>query len=190
MDVYKLRDDLRGDYRSLIMAVGDPTEFNRRFDGTPMKRPWTDVTIEWTDDQSQFPKPDFPQLSSTSIPIFSSRAIDALRDLLERNGEILPTTCGGDQLFFFNVTRVIDAFDESNSEVIRYRATSEIARVARYFFLEERLAGAVIFKIPQFPVSRVFVTDPFVERVRSTGLTGFWFPRLWSPDPKALLEYG
>ena len=80
------------------MPVGDLNEFNRRFDGTPMKRPVTDVTIAWGPETTHLPKGDYPHLL-LSLPVFSLRAVEALRDLLEGNGEILPTTCEGDQLF-------------------------------------------------------------------------------------------
>jgi hypothetical protein len=187
MEVYELYPDYRDECRRLTMPAGDLDEFRRRFEGTPMKLPWTDVTIGWVA-ESSLPKGDFLHLV-LGLPIFSSRAINVLGDLLEGNGEILPTTCEGDQLFFFNVTKVIDALDESRSEVIRFDGRSEVMRVARYAFFSEKLTGAVIFKIPQFLTGRVFVTDPFVERVRSTGLRGFGFPRLWSTDATATIDW-
>ena len=188
MNVYRLYSNCKNEYRSLKMVVGNVGEFLRRFDGTPMKRPWTDVLIGWDPETNRFPKGDYPHLV-LSLPVFSSRAVDALGDLLEGNGEILPTTCEGEQIFFFNATKVIDALDESNSEVIRYHGSTEVMRVETCAFFKEKLTGAVIFKIPQFPVGPVFVTDPFVERVKSTGLKGFWFPRVWSTDETATIDW-
>jgi hypothetical protein len=120
------------------------------------------------------------------VPAFSSRAMRALRDLLEGHGDILPTTIEGEKYFLFNVTKVIDALDEANSEVIRYVGTSKILRIPRYAFFVEELSEAAIFKIPHF--YRIFVTDQFVERVKSAGLKGFWFPRLWSTDKTAVID--
>ena len=71
---------------------------------------------------------------------------------------------------------MIDALDESNSEVIRFDDCARLMRVDRYAFLSDKLKGSVIFKIPQFPTERVFVTNHFVERVKATLLKGFWFP--------------
>jgi hypothetical protein len=187
MDVYALFPDYQDECRRLAMPVGDLNEFLRRFDGSPMKRPWTDVRIGWVP-ESRSPKGDFVHLM-LDLPVFSLRAIEALGDLLQGYGEILPTSCEGEQLFFFNVTNVIDALDESNSEVIRFHGRPEIMRIARYAFFKERLTGAPIFKIPQFLTGRVFVTDPFVERVKSTELKGFGFPRLWSTDETATLDW-
>ncbi len=86
------------------------------------------------------------------------------------------------------MTKVIDALDESNSEVIRFDGTSKVMHIGRYTFFREKLLDALIFKIPQFPASHVFVTDPFVDRVESTKLKGFWFPRVWSAVETAIIE--
>jgi hypothetical protein len=183
MDVYQLRGDY-GKYRDLLVRFPFVTDFADRFDGAPMKRPWSDVRLEW-DPDSESPKPDFNELFP--VPTFNSRAMDALRDLLEGHGEILPTTCEGEQLYFFNVTRVIDALDEASSRVDRYLGRNEISTVDGYVFFAEKLTSVVIFKIPFFG-ARVFVTDPFVERVKSTELTGFWLPRVWSTDKTAIID--
>ena len=87
------------------------------------------------------------------------------------------------------MTKVIDALDESNSEVIRFDHIPEVMRIERYTFFVEALTQAVIFKIPQFRTGRVYVTDLFVERVKSTGLRGLRFPRLWSTDKTANIDW-
>jgi hypothetical protein len=67
--------------RGLIMSVGDLFEFARRFNGVPMKRLWTDVTIGWDPDMLKLPKGDFPSLV-TNVPVFSRKAATTLADLL------------------------------------------------------------------------------------------------------------
>ncbi len=183
MDVYQLYDDCAGNYRDLHVVAPKLGDFIDRFDGTPMKRTWTDVRMEW-DPKSRSPKGDFGLV--VVVPIFNAKAMDTLEDLLDGNGEILPTSCEGEPWFFFNVTRVIDALDESRSEVCRYLGSTEIRDINKYVFFEEKLTGIAIFKIPQF--YKVFVTDPFIERVKSTGLEGFWFPRRWSTDKTAIID--
>jgi hypothetical protein len=180
-NVYQLEAD--ADHKALRMIVGDLSEFVGRFDGTLMKQRWTNVTLGW-DPEDAGPKGDFPWL--LDVPVFSSRAMRALRDLLEGHGEIIPMTIEGEEYFLFNVTKVIDALDEVNSEVIKYFESPKIMRIPRYIFSAEKLSGVMIFKIPNF--YRVFVTDPFIERVKSAGLKGFWFPRLWSTDKTAAID--
>ncbi len=178
MKVYMLDAD-SDRYKSLVMITGDLFEFARRFNGRPMERPWTDVKIGLAPDANSFPKGDFPSLIP-DVPIFSRKAVIVLGDLLEGNGEALPITCDSEEYFLFNVTRVVDVLDESNSEIVRFEGSSRVLNIRDYAFFGERLFGLVVFKIPQD--SNVFVTDIFVKRVKSEGLKGFWFPRVWSSE--------
>ncbi len=178
MKVYLLRAD-SDHYESLIMPGGDLYECARCFNGKPMKKLSTDLRIK--KDPRRLPKGDFPSLIP-NVPVFSPRAVETLRDLLEGNGEILPVMSSGDRYFLFNVTRVIDALDEPNSEVIRFEGCSKVLNIRSHSFYEEKLFGMVVFKIPQVVTMDVFVADPFVERVHSAGLKGFWFPLVWSND--------
>lgn len=177
MRVYTLRAD-SDRYRSFIMPNGDLYEFAGRFEGTPVKCP-PKGRIEVDPDSYSLPRGDFPSLLP-SIPIFSLRAISALGDLLKGNGEVLAIKCDGEEYFLFNVTRVVDALDESNSEIVRFKGTSRVLNIRNYVFFKEKLPGLAIFKIPQD--SAVFVTDKFTDRVRSARLKGFWFPLAWSSE--------
>lgn len=178
MKVYVLGAD-SDRYESLIMPGGGLYEFAGRFNGSPMKNSVSDAKIK--KDPRRLPKGDFPSLIP-NVPVFSRRAVEALRDLLEGHGEILPVMISGDEYFLLNVTRVVDALDESNSEVIRFEGSSKVLNIRSHSFYEEKLFGIMIFKIPQVITMDVFVTDAFVERVRSAGLKGFWFPLVWSSD--------
>jgi len=178
MKVYMLRAD-SDHYESVLMPGGDLYEFAGRFNGRPMKKLGNDPKIK--KDPRRLPKGDFPSLIP-NVPVFSRRAVEALRDLLEGHGEILPVMISDDEYFLLNVTRVVDALDESNSEVIRFEGSSKVLNIRSHSFYEEKLFGIMIFKIPQVITMDVFVTDVFVERVRSAGLKGFWFPFVWSSD--------
>lgn len=52
-------------------------------------------------------------------------------------------------------------------------------RVLKYAFFGDKLGGATIFKIPQFPRSEVYVTDAFRNLVIDNGLLGFKFVDVW-----------
>ena len=99
---------------------------------------------------ARLPKGDYPFLV-LGLPVFSRRAIEALGDLLEGNGEILPTTCEGDEIFFFNVTRVIDALDESDSEVIGFDGSSEIMRYREIHLFQGKTSGCFDFQDSAIP---------------------------------------
>ncbi|HMK34583.1 MAG TPA: DUF1629 domain-containing protein, partial [Desulfomonilaceae bacterium] len=76
---------------------------------------------------------------------------------------------------------VVDALDEPRSEVERFDS-GRIMSIEEYSFIEERLLGVVVFKLPQRPLGWPYVTDPFVERVQAAKLKGFRFRPVWSSD--------
>jgi hypothetical protein len=137
---------------------------------------WKPIEVEFIDDDlnARLPEGDFPTLGIT--PTVSQRAVDVLLDLLVENGELLPLLSKEGSYYAYHVTRVVDAFDEAESELKRF-SDGAIMRVTRYAFRPERLAGMSIFRVPQ--LSQVFVTEIFVERVIKAKLTGFEFVEVW-----------
>ena len=179
MRVYYLRG-VPDIYRGVLVTRGKHTDFVKRFSGNPIVHPLPDVTIEWDPTALRFPKGDYPALDANT-PIFTRRAVTALADLLERNGELIPISVSGEEHYLFNVTRVIDALDESRSSAVRFD-DGRIIYVKVHYLFADRIRDAPIFKIPQTVDSDVFVTDEFVTRVESARLKGFLFPFLWSLD--------
>jgi hypothetical protein len=179
MRVYMLRAD-SDRYKSFIMPQGGLYEFASLFKGTPIKR-LPKLSIALDPDSHSLAKGDFPSLLP-SIPIFSARAVELIEDILKDSGELLPIRCGPETYFVLNVTRIIDALDESNSEIIRFEGSSRILNIHDYVFVKERLVDIMIFKIPQMTDHNIFVTDQFLKRVKSARLKGFWFPLLWSSE--------
>jgi hypothetical protein len=177
MNVYLLRADSNR-YRGLILTRGDLFEFANRFDGTLMKRPWADVKFGWDPDMLSKPKGDYPSLIP-SVPVFSRAAVAALRDLLEGAGEILPVKIAREEYFLHNVTRIVDALDESHSILHRFD-DGRVFHDEEHSFFGDKLDGVSIFKVPQMPDLSIFVTDVFVKRVKQAKLKGFWLPLLWS----------
>jgi len=177
MNVYILDADVNR-YRGIYYLNSENiVEFNRRFNGTPMRKTWRGQD-KFAFIPERLPKGDTPGLSS-HIPVFGSRAVETLADLLEPNGELLPIACDGEQYFLFNATRLVDALDEANCEVERF-SDGGILDITRYSFFQKKLEGVIVFKLPQKPLWSVYVTDPFVERVKAAGLKGFKFPHIWS----------
>lgn len=179
MNVYILDADVEK-YLSIYYSNSDDiVEFNRKFDGSSLKKSWTGKE-EFEFGRDRLPKGDTPGLSS-HIPVFSPRAVEMLADLLKDSGELLPITCEGEDYFLFNVTRRVDALDEDASVLERFD-DGDILRIVRYCFKEDKLIGVNIFKLPQEPLSYPYVTDAFVRRVENSGLKGFEFRLVWSSD--------
>jgi hypothetical protein len=179
LNVYTLRADVNN-YRGIYYVNSDDVvEFNRRFDGRSLKKLWTGRE-EFKFVPETLPRTDFPGLS-THIPVFSYKAVEALSDLLGDNGELFPITCDGEEYLLFNVTRIVDALDEANSDIERF-SDGHIMDVNRYAFYPQRLFKANVFKIPQAVLMDVFVTDRFADKVKTAGLRGFEFRLAWSSD--------
>jgi hypothetical protein len=189
MRVYELGSDVEH-YRSMGLATKRAFwRWHQRFDGTPLKRYWTGKE-KFKYDQLDLPKGDTPG----TLPgiAFSLKAVIALADFLEPNGELIQIRCQKDTLFLYNVTRLVDALDEENCDVDRFD-DGRIMFISRYSFFEDRLHGEVLFRLPRQRLWYPCVTDPFVLRVKEAGLKGFRFRLVWSteeeldPNPAAAI---
>jgi hypothetical protein len=194
MNIYELcRID---DVREIICPKKEDRYFEMdHFDGKPMRAIWrpieykVNVVPKERYDGWKYPPSD---VYAGSEVIFSRKAVDALYDILEANGEILPLIFEGkeNEYFAYNVLTVSNAVDEEKSEIDRH-PDGDFSHVVRYEFDPTQVAGLTIFKAwlnksPRVPNSHtcesvdVFVTDPFVKRVQEAGLFGFDFRLKWS----------
>jgi hypothetical protein len=113
--------------------------------------------------------------------VLSRRALDVLLPHIGNLGQVLPLAFDEAEYAFFNVTNVVDALDEAQSE-LKYFSDGSFHRVLRYAFKPEAVRDQLLFKIPQQPGNFAFVTDRFVEIVRANGLTGFGFDKKWTDE--------
>lgn len=126
---------------------------------------------------------DFPSIN-LDIPAFSRRAVEALRDLLEPNGELLSLISDVGEFFAYNVTTVADALDADRSEVTWGHDRLYASRIHRYEFDPDRLKGLVIFRLRQKMLD-YYVTETFAQRVREHKLQGFDLAKVWPLPPGA-----
>ena len=118
---------------------------------------------------------DYPKIDY--YPCFSKRACEALSDLLDGNGELLPVETENGVYYIYHVTKVIDILDLNKSDITFKHSHPRIALEVDHFVLSDGLdIDAAIFKIPQLVYS-VFVTDTFYQRVMESNLNGFRFYR-------------
>jgi hypothetical protein len=173
MPVYILESDNK--FQDLSLVDDHDWEVVNKLDGTPQGASWKPLRVEvYCDDGNrELDEGDFVELDGL-VPIFSSQAAKMLKEVLRGSGEFLPLACDEGDYVAFNVTDVIDALNVSHSEII-YFPTGRVLDIKRFVFNSERLSKVVIFKIPQMPLSRVFVTDRFVNLVRDAELRGFLF---------------
>jgi len=106
--------------------------------------------------------------------------------ILEPNGEVLPlATSTKTNFFFYNILKISDALDQRSSKCHFTCDPPTTALGIDYFvFASEKVQGLSIFRIREKPIF-VCVTNQFVDRVESHGLTGFDFKKVW-PLPEGV----
>lgn len=184
MDVYKLRF-AANKYAKLLTVDEHDLDRLKPFDGSSMALRWRPVRMFWETDAGTRPITDFSTVSGT--PVFNARALEALGDLLEGRGELLPLEVeGAGEYYAFNVTRLSDALDEERSELKLFKHSGRVMRVARYQFKSDRLAGETIFKLRQLRETYSYVTGTIRRQAEIAGLTGFTFDEcVWSDTARA-----
>lgn len=146
-------------------------------DGTPDERPVGDCFL----------------LYGVPPPIFSEKARVALRDYLDADGACYPVSTPLGVYYAFRPRKVIDALDYSQSQIeyeYSFKYKKQLPRVVKkYHFVPECLTGTFIFRLPEFPVTKVYVADEFRRAYTDSGLTGFLFEQVFPPvDYDAILR--
>ena len=151
-----------------------------QFDGKPRKSEWKPVAVcrVRADQYQACNASDFPWLGSHAV-VMRRAAVDALRDILDSSGEVLPLSTDDDVELFVLNARVIDALDEANSSLMKFPGTNRIMRIKKVAFVASAIEGADLFRLPH-RASSTYVSERFVERVKAAGLHGLVFNKVWS----------
>jgi hypothetical protein len=178
--VYKIR---HCDGYQYLLPVDSSDNDSLIFDGRPRATSWTPIRmrpLKFIDGQFQQPC-DFPTGSGSCYLMTSEAAKERIEGHLNRYGEFLPLRCSEGQFWAFHVTHFVDALDENASDVLRASDDpSYILMIHKHVFRPERLTADWMFKLPQSRGRGAFyVTDPFVDLIRASGLTGLEFKRVW-----------
>lgn len=120
---------------------------------------------------------DFPWLASSEL-VIRERARNALCEILERYGELLPLICDDAKVWLYNVTHVVDGLDEDRSRLWRFSAGGMHVRQAA--FRLNAVRGVAVFKIPQTLYGPIYFGQEFVDKVQSSALTGPDFRPVWT----------
>jgi hypothetical protein len=152
-------------------------ELVNRFDGRAIGDRWHAFNVVYDEESLDLPIGDFPSIFLSHIPVFSVRAVQALRPVLSTNGELLPLNSDYEKYFAFNVTTLLDALSAKDSDIVYY-PSGRIMDVRKYVLDLKRVTFQSIFKLPETARMDVFVSDEFVGIVESHGLRGFSFKQV------------
>ena len=120
---------------------------------------------------------DFPWFSSSAIAM-RERARQCLESELSGCGQFLDVAVPQDRMWLFNPTSVVDALDESASQLVRFQSSGRIMEIIRYSFRPERLGGLRLFRLSQLP-TQILATQVLVDLVERFGLKGIDFRLRW-----------
>ncbi|MEM9490682.1 MAG: DUF1629 domain-containing protein, partial [Myxococcota bacterium] len=160
------------DYECVVCCDSEDYDVFDEFDGSPRSATWRPIAVRrYPGDEGERGLPsDFPWMVS-DVLVLRERAVIALRDMLDRHGELLPLDDhDGVGLVAYNV-HTVDALDESRSGILRIPGSPRIMDIERPAFIESAVRGLDIFRLP-YRAMPTYVSQGFVDRVASAGLVG------------------
>lgn len=162
-------------------ATDEASEFFRTgFTGASLRDTWKPVPMKMVQKtvRRKMRYADAPWRSSSS-PVFRKSAVEKMRPILDEYGELLPLECPDAELWVFNATNILDAFDEETSVYSR-SITGQIYLIDKYVFRPHVVDGIDMFKVASWRAGPTFVSDRFVDLWNASGLKGLKFDKLWA----------
>ena len=133
---------------------------------------------EWFNRPTSY-QPDIIHYKAGSQRLFSSRAKQALEKNYLNTGEWLEVTIGSQVLWMFNCLEVVDAIDESKSEI--RRLNTRVTEIRIHAFTESKVPEDRVFMVATRPYY-MFCTEAFVDFVHEHGWEGFYFAPVWDSE--------
>ena len=148
------------------------------FEAQPVSDRWVELSFFLDDPRKK--RGGF--LGWSTAPVMEQHVRDAMVDIVEPAGELLPGMCEDvGPIYFLNVLENLDCFDEDRA--------IEDAGVKRWAFHPDRIGDCSLFKLSAFPFSPLFTytgkLDPdkeFKNRYERLGLGGLKFQLVWSDE--------
>jgi hypothetical protein len=120
-----------------------------------------------------------------SCLVLNKRAKSALEPFLKQYGELLVLQCDTEPLWMLNVTKVVDALDHDKSDITeKHKYPRETPLLYRPVFIEDRLRGIDIFRLPYRNIATTYFSENFVALVNAKKITGLAARLVWSSQPE------
>lgn len=162
------------------------------FDGHPRNENWNPIAVQRLRPfETSECKPSDSPLADRPSSCHAQSAVDAVRDILNSHGEILPLASGDRvELFVFNAI-VIDALDEAHSVIVRFPNSDRIMAIEKAAFRSSAVHNTDIFRL-RHGSSPTYVSERFVNRVDAAKLQGLRFrkSRRFRSQTRTIGSYG
>ena len=159
----------------------DDDEVLRNLCGAPRQPDWKPILVkrDRPTRRGACKEADIPY--DHSVLVLRPHAVEALQDILDAHGEVLPlATNDGVELYVFNPRFVLDALDRERSEIEQIPESTGIW-IRKYVFIESAIRDVDIFRLP-YSYRHPYFSDRFVDRVKKAQLKGTDFIKLWSSE--------
>jgi len=178
MSVYRIRH--AGSYQYLGTLNEDESQKFPLFNGKSLRDKWKDIPTQLFTEEHMNLDGDFPYFLYGGVLVCSARAWDHLKSLISNEVEHFQLNCVNctDRSFYaLNVLNVIDCLDYSRSKIDHFK-TGRIKSIQNMTFLPNCYRSTNIFKIPEWILSDVFVTQEFKATVEHNNLKGLIFTKI------------
>lgn len=152
------------------------------WDGSSQIKKWKPVRVRRVrpSEREAFRASDSPFYGATCL-IFRRTAIDALRDMLDAHGELLPLEDeGGVELFAYN-PRALDALDHKLTRGSRYE-DGRVYLANYHVFIPSIVEGVDIFKQKCRRAGSIYLSERFIQRWKKYKLKGLDFILAWDSE--------
>lgn len=179
MKIWQLRFEL-DKYENLMPVRGFTADEIRSFDGRKMKENWNPLPVIRMEPEKGLELGDAPGFT---IPVFSKRALEILRPLIQNNIEELELQFQEGEYYGINVITVLNVIDYTKSIYEMYRDGNRIMVFEKYAFKDcAEIVDNNIFKIVDEPTRWAFVTEKFKKAAEENHLSGFKFKLVWDSE--------
>jgi hypothetical protein len=167
-----------------LLCVNGLIDYERlcALDGTPQREHWKPIRVGRVrvSRREGFKPSDSPFRGCETL-IFRRSAVDALRDILDAHGELLPLEDeGGVELYAFN-PRELDALDHK----LTVGSKDEHGRVwlpNNHVFVPSIVKGVDVFRQAAERAGQIYLSERFLQRWKQAKLKGLDFKLAWDSD--------
>lgn len=170
-------------YEILHCVDGGGYNLFRELNGSSRRTTWEPIRVRRVrmSRRQAFRPSDAPWGCVSNILVFRRSAVDALRDILETHGELLPLEDeGGVELYAYN-PRALDCFDQVLSKGPRDE-NGRLEGATYPIFIPSVVEGVDVFQYKEERAGEIYVSDRFVARWKKAKLKGLDFRMVWDSE--------
>ena len=170
-------------YEMAMTVDGEAHDALDRVNGKPKGKKWKPVRVRRirATKRAGCKPSDAPFMFMTGMLVLRRSAVDALRDILDAHGELLPLEDeGGVELYLYN-PRALEALDHERSQGPRDKH-GRVYAPDNHVFIPSVVEGVDIFRLREEKSGAIFLGERFLQRWKQAKLKGLDFKLAWDSE--------